>query len=752
MKKIFAVWLLVVMMILSSCNTSPDVDSNIPNDSDSVTEIVTETESVTLADTSIDSDTSITDDTVVDATTDSDTSAEDTTIAETTDGDTSAEDTTIAETTDGDTSAEDTTIADTTNGDTSVEDTTIADTTDGDTSTEGTIEETLIESDTSTEDTTITETNSSTENDTLQTTEEHSTYIETESSPEIEITSDSTDTSESHEESDTVTVEDTDTEASDGETTESQKDEVTTEFESEEVTSKETETTVSTESEATTNIESETTTNTENETQTPDINTDCTDGHKDLGNDGYCDDCGISVIIFFDIFAINDLHGKFDDTDANIGVDELTSYLKAQKKQNEYTLLFSSGDMWQGSSESNLTKGKIVTEWMNALDFVSMTLGNHEYDWGEEYVIENSKLANFPFLAINVYDRATNKPVDYCQSSTVIDYGSVQIGIIGAIGDCYSSISSDKTEGIYFKVGSELTSLVKAEAQKLRSEGVDFIIYSIHDGYDKNSSGSQSISSSSISSYYSSELSSGGYIDMVFEGHTHKSYTLIDQSGVYHFQNGGDNNGISHAEISINIANFNSSVESAEIISYKVYGSYTDDPIVDALLEKYKDEISKGTEILGTISKTLSGETIKQLVAKLYYEFGVKTWGDKYNIVLGGGFLNVRSPYNIYAGDVKYSDIQSVLPFDNNLVLCSIKGKDLKNKFFETTNSNYYISYGDYGASVKNNIDPNATYYVIVDSYTSSYKYNNLTEIARIDEEFFARDLLAEYIKNGNVK
>ena len=584
-------------------------------------------------------------------------------------------------------------------------------------------------------------------------------------------------------ETDTVTETNTVTESTASDSTDAESDFETDATQSDDITSED-ESLESTESSAPSNTETnvgtseeptdstavgDTTTETESEGSTkdttsateettteagstivPDVNDECKDGHKDAGNDGVCDDCGMSVIIVFDIFAINDLHGKFDDTDANIGVDELTSYLKAQKNQNEYTLFFSSGDMWQGSSESNLTKGKIMTEWMNELDFASMTLGNHEFDWGEEYIIENSLLAEFPFLAINIYDRDTNQLVDYCKASTVVDFGEIQIGIIGAMGDCYSSIASDKSAGVYFKVGSELTSLVKAESQKLRAAGVDYIIYSIHDGYDQNTSGS--ISSSTLSSYYASELSSGGYVDMVFEGHTHKKYTLIDSNGVYHMQNGGENNGISHAEVSINFANFNSSVNTVEIISYKTYGTYADDPIVDALLEKYKDEIALGKEVLGTISKTLSGETIKQLVAQLYYEFGVKTWGDKYNIVLGGGFLNVRSPYNIYAGEVKYSDIQSVLPFDNNLVLCSIKGKDLKNKFFETTNSNYYISYGAYGESVKNNIDLNATYYIIVDSYTSSYKYNNLTEIARIDEEFFARDLLAEYIKNGNIK
>ena len=496
----------------------------------------------------------------------------------------------------------------------------------------------------------------------------------------------------------------------------------------------------------------ETSNNIENDTSSPSVHPDCMDGHEDIDNNGLCDDCGISVIILLDLFAINDLHGKFDDTDSNVGVDELTTYLKHYQNKNQYTLLLSSGDMWQGSSESNLTKGQLMTEWMNELNFVSMTLGNHEFDWGEEFIAENSKLAEFPFLAINIYDKDTNKLVDYCQSSTVIDLGEIQIGIIGAMGDCYSSIATEKSQGIYFKVGSDLTKLVKEESSKLKAQGVDYIIYSIHDGYTRSSTGADKVSSSNISSYYDIELSSGGYVDIVFEAHTHKSYTLIDANGIYHMQNGGENNGISHAAVSINFANLNSAIETAEIVSYKAYSTLADDPIVDQLLEKYKDVISKGKENLGTISKTLNSNTIKQLVADLYYQFGLKKWGDKYNIVLGGGFLNVRSPYNIYSGSVKYSDVQSVLPFDNHLVLCSIKGKDLKSKFFETTNENYYISYGSYGESVKNNIDPNATYYVIVDSYTSTYKYNNLTEIERLNEDFFARDLLAEYIREGNIK
>lgn len=486
----------------------------------------------------------------------------------------------------------------------------------------------------------------------------------------------------------------------------------------------------------------------ETTTGSPNTNTSNCD-HTDSDNNGYCDDCGTYVIIMFDFFAINDLHGKFASTDSNSGVGGLTTYLKEQKAANPYTVLFSSGDMWQGSSESNLTQGAIVSEWMHELDFTSMTLGNHEYDWGAEVIRSNASLSDLPFLAINVYDRDTNERADYCEASVIVDLGVIQIGIIGAIGDCYSSISADKTDDVYFKTGNELTELVKDESERLRSNGVDYIIYSLHDGYESNSSSAKDIDSSELENYYSSELSRDGYVDIVFEGHTHKQYILRDSYGIYHMQNGGENKGISHASVNINIANYNSDVVNTNIVSSSVYSKYDTDSTVNELLKKYEDAISKSNEVLGNISFTLRSNQIADLVAKLYYDFGVEKWGDEYDIALGGGFLSVRSPYNIQYGEVKYSDLQAVLPFDNNLVLCSVKGRDLKNKFFESNNDRYHISYGEYGESIKDNIDPNATYYIVVDSYTSTYAPNNLTEIERIDEDIFARDLLAQYIKDG---
>ena len=454
--------------------------------------------------------------------------------------------------------------------------------------------------------------------------------------------------------------------------------------------------------------------------------------HSDSNDDGRCDGCNISVVIVLDFYALNDLHGKLDDTDDCYGVDELTTYLKNANKTDDHTILLSSGDMWQGSSESNLTKGLIITEWMNELGFVSMTLGNHEYDWGSEYIVENSEIAEFPILAINVYDTATGKLADYCQPSVMVERGGVKIGIIGAIGDVKSSISASYVEDVEFKTGSALVNLVKAESERLRAMGAEFIVYSVHE--DKSG--------------YSSVLSNG-YVDLVFEGHSHSSYVYNDTYGVYHLQNGGYDDGISHVEIKLNWANDTHTVNVAEIVTKYDYAHLSDDPIVDELLEKYAELIERAQQKLGYNNGEKDSDFVTDLVAELYVQAGLERWGDTYDIVLGGGFLRLRDPYYLPSGLVIYSDLMSILPFDNDIVLCSIKGDKLLSKFINTTNSSYHVAYSDYGDSIKSSIDRNATYYVIVDSYTSDYASNGLTVVDKYTPGIYARDLLADYIMTG---
>lgn len=474
--------------------------------------------------------------------------------------------------------------------------------------------------------------------------------------------------------------------------------------------------------------------------------------HSDTDDDGKCDVCELSVIVYVDLYAINDLHGKFCTTDTNAGVEGLTTYLKNATETDDHAVLLSSGDMWQGGAESNLTSGLIVTDWMNELDFSAMTLGNHEFDWGEEPIEDNAEFAEFPFLAINIYDRETRQQVSYCQSSVVFEADGIQIGVIGAMGDCYSSISPDKVADVYFVTGSQLTALVEAESARLRAEGVDFIVYAIHDGFG-GSSGStvKPIDSGDLAGYYDYTLSAGA-VDLVFEGHTHQNYLLLDEYGVFHLQNGGDNkNGISHAAVSINTANGSTEVTAAELIPHSQYTKLDGDPIVEDLLAKYETQIGNVYGTLGSNAADRNRNFLRQLAADLYYEAGVKAWGGEYNIALAGGFFSVRSPGYLPAGSVTYAQLQTLFPFDNELALCKVQGRDLKSKFFESGNDNYFISYGDYGAQLKGSIDPDAVYYIVTDTYTAYYAPNNLEVVKLFGQAVYARDLLADYIAAGNL-
>lgn len=468
----------------------------------------------------------------------------------------------------------------------------------------------------------------------------------------------------------------------------------------------------------------------------PDDWKDYPSDHVDVDNNGLCDDCGIDVVETIDFYNFNDLHGKFENMDDNEGVDELTTYLENRKNIDEHVVILSSGDMWQGGTASNGTHGRIVTDWMNYLGFDAMTLGNHEFDWGQDAIKTNVAMAEFPILAINIYDNATGKRVDYCQPSVMIERGGAQIGVIGAIGDCYSSIASDKTTGISFKVGSALTSLVKAESEKLREAGADLIVYLIHDG--------TTYKDINISDYYDVSLSSGGYVDVVFGGHTHSYYITTDACGVPHLQGGGDNSkGLTHVELDVNFANGEVDINITDYVEINSVQNLEDAPIVQELLDKYWDEIGWMYGSLGYNAYNRNSDTISSTVAKLYYEAGIERWGDEYDIVLAGGSLNVRSPYYVYKGEVQYGDLQTVLPFDNPLYLCKIKGSNLKSKFL---NNSSYTVYSTISAS---QVKDNQYYYIVADSWTALYAWAQCETVELYDETTFARDFLAEFIKSG---
>lgn len=472
--------------------------------------------------------------------------------------------------------------------------------------------------------------------------------------------------------------------------------------------------------------------------------------HADSNGDEFCDSCGIDVTVVLDFYAVNDQHGVFCDSDTTHGVDETTTFLKNKLTDpSAYEILLSSGDMWQGSIESNSTRGALMTEWMNELGFACMTLGNHEYDWGSEYIAQNAQLAKFPFLGINVKDSNVTTP--YCQPSVVVERGGVKIGIIGAIGDCLSSISGEFTDGLEFTVSNQLTALVKAEAQRLRQdEGCDFIVYSIHDGglySSSNLNGSlDKLTGDNGVVYYDVSLSDG-YVDLVFEGHTHRGYVVRDKHGVFHLQTGGNNGAMGYAQVCYNLVSNSFEVKNPKLLPKSVIAdeALQDDSIVSNLIGKYFPDGDPYLDSVGDNAKFRDPKQLRTLLATLYLEAGIKQWGSEYDIVLGGGFMSCRGN-GLNPGEVTYDEIYRLFPFDNDIVLGKITGEKLLSKFINSKNDSYFC---DFAPELASTVEKNKTYYIVTDTYSSTYAPNGITEVARM-KGTYARDLLRAYIADGN--
>ena len=82
-----------------------------------------------------------------------------------------------------------------------------------------------------------------------------------------------------------------------------------------------------------------------------------------------------------------------------------------------------------------------------------------------------------------------------------------------------------------------------------------------------------------------------------------------------------------------------------------------------------------------------------------------------------------------------------VMPFDNTLILGQISGAKLKTKFL---GGSYYAAQ----AETMPEIQDDATYYIVTDSYTAYDAKNGITVVDHYDN-YYARDCIADFVKTG---
>ena len=69
------------------------------------------------------------------------------------------------------------------------------------------------------------------------------------------------------------------------------------------------------------------------------------------------------------------------------GMEYLSSYLNILKKEwKDKFIWLDGGDLYQGGYESRISDGKIMSQYMNFENLTASTIGNHEWDFGQDFL------------------------------------------------------------------------------------------------------------------------------------------------------------------------------------------------------------------------------------------------------------------------------------------------------------------------------------------------------------------------------
>lgn len=377
-----------------------------------------------------------------------------------------------------------------------------------------------------------------------------------------------------------------------------------------------------------------------------------------------------------DVVSFNDFHGSVEAQGKNIGMAKLTQAIKEYKEANPDTVVVSGGDSYQGSAMSNLTHGAPVSAMMKEVGVVASAVGNHEFDWGTQWISKWAQDGNFDFLASNIYSKTTGKPADFAKPYKIVTVDGVKVGFVGL--STPETAFKTKPENVADLEFRDPAKAAKEWADKLKSgtlpEGkADVVIALTHMG-----SAQDETTGKITGEVVDSGLCNVDSVDAVISAHTHQPVcgTVNNKPVVQGYCNGRD-----LADLSIELDNATGKLVKITPNIDKLYARATtlsNDKEAQDTFNAYKTQV-------GPILDKVEGTTDTDLT---YDAFGYKgtsvlgKWvcdvmrnaaGTQIAITNGGG---LRCP--IPAGKITMGTLYQVMPFDNTLVKMNLKGSDLK--------------------------------------------------------------------------
>ncbi|MCU6665715.1 bifunctional 2',3'-cyclic-nucleotide 2'-phosphodiesterase/3'-nucleotidase [Silvania hatchlandensis] len=245
------------------------------------------------------------------------------------------------------------------------------------------------------------------------------------------------------------------------------------------------------------------------------------------------------------ILETTDLHSNMMDFDyykdaptEKFGLVRTASLINAARGEVKNSVLVDNGDLIQGSplgdymAAKGLKKGDIhpVYKALNTLDYAVGNLGNHEFNYGLDYLHMALAGAKFPYVNANIIDVKTQKPLftPYLikETSVVDQEGKPQTLKIGYIGFVPPQIMTWDKKNLEGKVTvNDITETARKYVPEMREKGADLVVVVAHSGLSADPY--QAMAENSV--YYLSEVKG---VDAILFGHAHAVFPGKDFASI----------------------------------------------------------------------------------------------------------------------------------------------------------------------------------------------------------------------------
>lgn len=336
-------------------------------------------------------------------------------------------------------------------------------------------------------------------------------------------------------------------------------------------------------------------------------------------------------------------------------------------------LVVDAGDFSQGDIYVSVNKGKAAVDMMNAAGYDVVTLGNHEFDFGYDQLMENLADAKFTTICCNVYLDETGETI--LPPSTIVETKSgLKLGFVGVeTPETATKVNPGLITNISFSAFGKLYEAVQTAVDAIRGD-CDLVIGLTHLGVDAESASN---------GYRSVDLlNTVDGIDFAIDAHSHTvmtsaKYDLPVQS-----------TGTKFAYVGVVV--IDDATRQIEDHFLLATASLPKDEDVAAAAQEIMDAVdAEYNNAFATTEVFLNGErepgnrteetNLGDLVTDAMVWEVVKEGGIEQSeisqvvgVTNGGG---IRA--SIEAGDVTMKDINTVLPFGNTVAVIYVKGSEL---------------------------------------------------------------------------